>query len=251
MNLKAEIAAEIVRRASKLDYKAVDDFVDGKPFILAGGALCGDLVNDYDLYPDASDPYEIDKVVAHALAHPEKATILARTKNALTVELGERKQTVQFCTYLKPSLEELVKSFDFAHIQVGQLFRGRMLAPFMGNVFFTDEFVLASAINSTAYTGSEYPLSSLIRLFKYHKRGRLTRIGAARAAMKILKDILDRGYENYRDYKDQLDAIDLNMPEMQEAFDLFQSLSQHGLVTHTKDDSVVAHLKDGAKREDG
>lgn len=101
------------------------------------------------------------------------------------------------------------------------------------SVYYTDEFVLANVVRRTTYTGSEYPLSSLVRLFKYAKRDKLTRVGVAQAAMKTMKDILARGYENYDDFKSQLDAVDLGIPGMREAFELFKMCVARGLVRHT------------------
>lgn len=235
-----EIAKTITKRAFKLDFKAVYKLIGDKPFLLAGGALCGDEVHDFDLYPDEEDgkPFDLQEV-AKAIKDPASgATLLFESKNALTVKLNEKGQVVQFCVYRKPSLEELVKSFDFSHIQVGIRFRGNGCAPYHEHVFYTDAFVVANVTRRTVYTGSEYPMSSLMRLFKYHKRGKLMKREAAQATMKILKDVLERGYENYEDYKKQLDAIDLQYEGMQEAFDLYKAFCDKGLCQHVRGESL-------------
>ena len=233
-----EIARTIAKRAFRLDFKKVYDLVDGKPFLLAGGALCGDEVHDFDLYPDDEEgPAFSIAEVKDAVCTPDSgASLLFKSANALTVKLHDKNQVVQFCAYRKPSLEELVKSFDFSHVQVGVRFRGNGCAPYLERVFYTDAFVLANVTRRTVYTGSEYPLSSLVRLFKYHKRGKLTKAEAAQATFKIMKDVLDRGYEDYADYKDQIDAVDLAYSGMQEAFELYKAFAKRGIVEHVRED---------------
>lgn len=230
IDVKDEIKKTITNRAYKLDYETVYWLVGDRPFILAGGALCGDEVRDYDIYPDSDCRFVIDDVEALALGDPKRAEVLCKTANSLTVKLVKKNQIVQFCKYEKPSLEELVKSFDFSHIQVGIGFRGNGCAPYHEHVFYTDEFVLANVTRRTVYTGSEYPLSSLMRLMKYNKRGKLTRIDTMRAAMSILKDVIDRGYKDKDDFKTQLDAVDLGIPEMAEASELYFSMVERGMV---------------------
>lgn len=229
-----EIDKEVVRRAYRLDFEAVYELLDDRPFFLAGGSLCGDPVNDFDLYPSPVVPFDSSTVLNVVWANPGKYKLLSKTRNAVTVKLIAKDQVVQFCSYRKPSLMELVKSFDFSHIQVGVEFTGDKEPPHADTVYYTDDFVLANVKRRTVYTGSEYPLSSLVRLFKYAKRDKLTRIGVAQAAMKILKDILDRGYENYDDFKSQIDAVDLGLPDMQEAFELYKMCVTKGLVEYTR-----------------
>ena len=55
--------------------------------------------------------------------------------------------------------------------------------------------------------------------------------------MKILKDVLNRGFKNYDDFKSQIDAIDLCLPDLQEAFELYQTCVAKELVTYTKEEN--------------
>ena len=233
-NIGDEIAKVVVRRAYRLDFETVYKLLDNKPFILAGGSLCGDPVNDFDLYPDSTNPYSMAAVRESIDAHRDKVKFLSSTRNAITVKLVDEDQVVQFCSYRKPTLFDLVKSFDFSHIQVGIRFTGDGEPPHADAEYHTQEFVLANVARRTAYTGSEYPLSSLVRLFKYAKRDKLTRVGVAQAAMKIMKDILVRGYENYDDFKSQLDAVDLSVPELREAWELYRTCCDKGLVVNVR-----------------
>ena len=231
--LDKKIRAAIVRRAYKLQAKKVYAILDDRPFILAGGALCGDAVHDFDLYPAPDAPYDIAQLV-RKLSDDKSlhASPVCTTKNALTVLL-DGGQTVQFCTYCKPSTAQLVQSFDFSHVQVGARFAGHGAMPTADDVFYTDAFVLANVTRSTEYTGSEYPLGSIVRTLKYYKRGKLTRATAARGIIKMLADVLNRGYSSYADFKDQLDAIDLGVPECAEANALYSAAMKRGLVNNS------------------
>lgn len=207
--------------------------LDDRPFLLAGGALCGDAVHDFDLYPDPDTPYDIAQLARKIAESPNlHASVACQTKNALTVLLAGG-QTVQFCTYCKPSLAQLVQSFDFSHVQVGVRFAGHGAMPTADDVFYTDGFVQANVIRRTEYTGSEYPLGSIVRTLKYYKRGKLPRAMAARAILKMLADVLNRGYSDYADFKDQLDAIDLGIPDCTEANDLYSAAMMRGLVKNS------------------
>lgn len=240
IDIEDKIAKTITNRAYRLDFKTVYKLIGDKPFILAGGSLCGDEVHDFDLYPEYDNPFTVKGIEARITeTYAKDAVVVYKSPNALTVRLLAKNQIVQFCSYKKPSLEELVDSFDFSHIQVGIEFRGNGCAPFYEYVYYTDEFVLANVTRKTAYTGSEYPLSSLVRLFKYHKRGKLNKTETAQAVMKILKDVVDRGYEDYNDFKNQLDAVDLGYPDMEEAWELYKSFAAKGLVAHTLGDEEI------------
>ena len=227
------IKCTIVQRAYKLQYDRVYEILGGKPFILAGGALCGDTVHDFDIYPVKTDPYTCaDLLRALRMKKPVDVSIVAQTKNALTVLLSGG-QVVQFCSYSKPSLEELVKSFDFSHIQVGVMFTGNPEPPHADGVYYTDAFVMSNVTRCTEYTGSEYPLGSIVRTLKYYKRGKLPRATAARSIVKMLADVLNRGYAGYADFKDQLDAIDLGLPDCAEANALYSAAKTRGLVKNS------------------
>lgn len=245
IDIEDKIAKTITNRAYRLDFETVYNLIDDKPFYLAGGSLCGDEVHDFDLYPVHNDPFDARKIEAKITETCGKdAVVVYKSPNALTVRLLTKNQVVQFCSYRKLSLNALVDSFDFSHIQVGIAFRGNGCAPFHEHVYYTDAFVLANVTRKTEYTGSEYPLSSLTRLFKYHKRGKLNKTETAQAVMKIVKDVVDRGYEDYKDYKDQMNAVDLCYHDMAEAWELYKSFAAKGLVEHTLGD------KKNRKKED-
>jgi hypothetical protein len=135
---------------------------------------------------------------------------------------------------LKPTLKELVNSFDFAHVQVGVRFGGNGEPPHVDGVYFSDDFVSSNVERGTYYTGSEYPTSSLVRMGKYSSRGKFSKKEYLMSTLKILSDIVNRGFRDYDDFKDQMDAIDLGLSEYAECYNLFESMKEHGLVKSEK-----------------
>lgn len=138
---------------------------------------------------------------------------------------------IQFCKYYKTTLHELVESFDFSHCQVGVEYRtveenGSFKTPVIQCTDWTDSWVKYRITGRSTYTGSEYPLSSLIRLNKYVKRDIIIKGKSYTVeALKILADIISRGYIDYPDFKNQLDAVDLMLLEPKEsnaAYELFK-----------------------------
>ncbi len=211
--IDAKIREAVVRRANRLNFAKVYKLLDNRPFILAGGALSGDTVHDFDVYPDAKRPFTPDDALdaKHAPDNID-VSLVAHTRNAVTLLLPAG-QVVQFCAYRRPTLPTLVGSFDFSHVQVGVRFRGDGQPPQPQDVYYTDEFVVANMTRQSTYTHSEYPTSSIVRTLKYYKRGKMARPSAARSVLRAMADVVQRGFKDYADFKDQLDAIDLGMPD--------------------------------------
>ena len=80
-------------------------------------------------------------------------------------------------------------------------------------VYFSKNWVSAQLTRSTWFVGSEYPLSSLVRLMKYYARGNFERSTAISSVLAVVLAILKRGFKDYDDFKDQLDAVDLGYVE--------------------------------------
>ena len=197
-------------RAQRLLSGLPDSFLKllvGRKFAIAGNSLNSGVPRDIDLFP-------LDD---QGLLIQEKDCpfeILASTANALTIDVEG--QVVQTCNYFRPSVEELVYSFDFTHIQVGVLVLSSAPLTVL-NAYFTPQWVIAQAQGDSKYTGTtDYPLSSLLRVQKYRHQGSLSRRTAIQATFHILNHILERGFHDYEDFKDQLDAVDLGIvPEEQ------------------------------------
>ena len=210
-------------------------------YIIAGNSLNADKPHDFDIYPDNSkfDFAAIKKRVKSF----DGAYVICETRNALTVNLSG--QVLQFCNYSKPTVQQLIESFDFAHIQIGAVVHicwdpgdpedgGGYAGSFVQSVWMTDDYKAAHIIGTTWYTGSDYPLSSLVRCIKYAQRNTYANKFEYKAdILKILGDIINRGYRDYADFKDQLAAVDLLLLEEQEsqaAWRLFNICCDRGLV---------------------
>lgn len=141
-------------------------------------------------------------------AFKTKGIVVSSTKNALTLKWNT--ETVQLCSYSYKSLKDLIESFDFAHNKIGAELK---IKPFITikKIYISDDFILARTTDTTFFTGSNYPLSSMLRLMKFHKRGIITGNSHIRYTIEIMTAIIKRGFHNYDDFKDQLDAVDLGL----------------------------------------
>lgn len=172
-------------------HKLVGDFYVG------GNSLNAEHPNDIDVYPCNQEQFlSLKDTLGDAVVYT--------TKNATTAVIEHR--TVQFCNYYHTTLAKLISSFDFAHVQIGAKVTKTDIT-----VEYTDNWLAARATGNTYYTGSEYPISSLVRIGKYIKRDNFNGRTYINDIVRILTDILNRGIRNYDDFKDQLDAIDLGL----------------------------------------
>ncbi len=165
---------------------------------VAGNSLNRDSPNDIDLFPvEQGDFLGIDK-----------KGLIVETKNARTYKYKE--QVIQLCNYHHASLYELVESFDYAHIQVGA-YISNVSSKKISDLYGSQAWFDSHALQTTWFTGSEYPLSSLIRSTKYIRQGAFSGKAYIPEILKILIAIIRRGFKDYPDFKDQLDAVDLGL----------------------------------------
>lgn len=196
---------------------------DYDSYFVAGNSCNTAAPHDFDIYPCGSD---FDFRGIKSRVESVGGYVVIETRNALTVNIGGK--VIQFCNYNKHDLISLIESFDFAHIQIGVAVEidwkpgspedgGGYDGSAVKYVEFTDNWQRAHMLETTWYTGSDYPLSSLLRITKYFQRGYYAKKHEYRKdTLNILNDIISRGYRNYQDYKDQLAAIDLLLLEPEE-----------------------------------
>jgi len=192
LNIETDLRDTLTARAKRCVRVASGHLSEGE-FFLGGGAVATRDMNDIDIYPAGDAAFTIPKGV-----------ILASSKNATTIGNAP---PLQFCNYKRATLAQLVASFDFAHIQA----RAHVKDGAILSVEWTPAFVAANACRTSEFTGSDYPLSSSIRLLKYNKRGELTRHHSIHSMLNIIREIVERGFKDYEDFKDQLDAVDLGL----------------------------------------
>ena len=204
-------------------------------YFVAGNSCNASTPNDFDLYPWREDKFDFKGIKSRI--DSVGGYVISETRNALTVNIGDK--VIQFCNYWKSDLISLIESFDFAHIQIGvavSIERGSdgYEHSAIEYVEYTDNWQRAHMLETTWYTGSDYPLSSLLRIVKYFQRGcYANKFEYKKDVLNILNSIISRGYKDYKDYKDQLAAIDLLLLEPEEkkaAFDLYLTCGDCGLV---------------------
>jgi len=209
----------------KFFYKVLNQ-LDITTYVIAGNACNEEVPNDLDIYFLEEPQDKITKIIAY-LGENFSTIEIYKSKNAISFEFDGIK--IQICSYTASSLRELIESFDFSHVQVGVKVRGESI----DEVYFTDAWILSRVSRSTKYTGSAYPLSSLIRARKYAERGWLSSSGYRATVCKILASIISRGYKDYKDFKDQLaavDMLDLDEKELSAAQTLYNACVKRKLV---------------------
>ena len=211
-------------------------------YFVAGNSCNASAPHDFDLSPWYAKKFDFEGIKSRI--ESVGGYVIIETRNALTVNIGGK--TIQFCNYWKPDLISLIESFDFAHIQIGVAVsiewrpgdfeddRGGYDSSWIEYVEYTDSWQRAHMLETTWYTGSDYPLSSLLRTVKYFQRGAYAnKYEYKKDILNILNSIISRGYKDYQDYKDQLAAVDLLLLEPEEkeaAWNLYLTCGDRGLV---------------------
>ena len=234
-NIKDKIRERMEHRLKSV-YSAIAICLsyDYSGYFVAGNSCNAAIPHDFDIYPwgCAFNFKDIKSRVESVGGH-----VVIETRNALTVNFSGK--IVQFCNYKKPDLISLIESFDFAHIQIGVAVEIEWDSDgydfsIIKYVEYTDDWIQAHMLETTWYTGSDYPLSSLLRTTKYFQRGAYAKKHEYKKdILKILNDIIGRGYKDYLDYKDQLAAVDLLLLEPDEkeaAWNLYLTCGYRGLV---------------------
>lgn len=217
---------------------------DNFEFAIAGNSLNKDTPNDYDLYALGEFKFDLEKIKEKV--EKSYGKILSETANALTVKLDDT--VLQFCIYKYPTLKELVDTFDFAHIQIGAAFSTTLSDDSnyyhisLLDIYYTSNWEKAKLLETTFYTKpkveTSYPISSLLRSFKYKERGTFSGNSHIVSVFEILKQLLERGFNGYSDFKDQLAAVDLRLLEEKEsdaAFSFYKVCKAKGLVKDIDD----------------
>lgn len=234
----------IYRRARKVNLTKIGQLVNRENFILAGGALCSDSPNDYDIFGNGSR-FDIEEIEGRC--DGTNAEIVSKTINALTVRIDGK--IVQICSHWKNSMQNLVKSFDFSHCRAGCLccFCKCDNAYNPVEAYWEDDFVCAMACGDTKYTGSgEYPINTLVRAGKFYKQGKFASYHSYKiSVIQILSDIIKRGLFDADDVQRQLSAISDNIDETDEAQILADILHRDGTPPARSNENAITDDDDG------
>lgn len=233
--MRESIFGRMNSRLRAIEFNKFVKLLELRLVYVCGGSCTIASPNDYDVYlPKSEDPLFISNVVNAlcklGLDSNSGVEVLTSSKNAYTIRWNG-KHIIQICFYTKPSLLELVSSFDYSYCQVGIAYDPDKYDGFrVVDVAYTEHYARFVATGITEYVGSEYPLSSLIRLVKTAEKGYFAKRSYIRSFIKILNDIYSRGFNGYVDFKDQLDAIDLlllsNEYEKTDLMSLFNKLNR-------------------------
>lgn len=217
---KIEIDRLIASRAQRLEHP--EDIADilGSGFILAGGALSSDNPpKDFDIFrPEGID---ISRMSSWLQCRMPQWTLLSHTRNAVTAKYCG--QIIQLCAYRKENPEKLIEAFDFSHCQAAAVFD---MNGALERTVYTDRFATFVYDGFIQYTGSEYPLASLMRCAKFISRGDITKPEIWKPIiLDIITDIVSRGFEDVDDFLDQCSSISESFKDMNsDAGDLFKLL---------------------------
>jgi hypothetical protein len=214
MDALIEGTKDVIRKriSKRIPIKFIADNIV-KQFYIAGNSLNKDNPNDIDIFPIDKVKFNIEnEFFTNLQGKKESITIISETKNAITTHIycDNQTYTVQFCNYFHNSLKDLVDSFDFSHVQVGaEIISGKSIRE--SQIYFTEAYMKSKLSQSTEFVGSKYPLSSLLRTFKYEKRGDFAGKSYMISVFRIVEAIIRRGFNNYNDFKEQLDSVDLGL----------------------------------------
>lgn len=229
-NVATEVAVILLGSKNSAYYQSCEYWV-------AGSSLLKDKPNDFDLY--CEEGFNFNDIEKNIKLVPN-TNIVSKSINCITVKIKDT--VVQFCRYHAPTLIELIYSFDFAHCQIGigikSFYNREGNAAFLlkDKLEYTPNWEKAMLTQSTFYIGSDYPLSSLLRINKYKERGLYNATSYKVDVLKVCADIINRGFASYDDFKDQLAAIDLLLfseAEEDAAYKLFNTCCDRGLVSNT------------------
>lgn len=254
--IKDEIKERILIR---IDPQYLEEVCKDEKFVvIAGNSLNKAKPHDIDVYRFLEDnaeekPVEFDHTVfvdgnIRAVAKLDWCTghggphrIVYESANARTVKHDET--TYQYCAYQKP-FHKLIESFDYAHVQVGAVLDLKKHE--ITEVYFTDKYVRWLLTGKSCFTGSEFPLSSLLRAEKYKRYEVLNSHEFRTCVLTALGDVIERGFNDYDDFKKQLEAVDLLLLEEDEsnaAYRLYAICENRNLVRKPRGTKLPEDVK--------
>jgi hypothetical protein len=194
---RLKMIEKIVARRLKPYLDILASKVDLEYCWVGGSSLIMDEPNDIDLFPDPRCPH-----FKNAIHDGLKDHLVFQSANADTYVVDGKK--IQACSHAAASLEDLLKSFDFAHVQIGATIHDGIIE----GLLYTQDYHTATTAHTTYYTGTDFPLTSLIRLHKYTQRGLLTEGQRIYTTFEILADLANRGFTSYDDFCRQILGMD-------------------------------------------
>jgi hypothetical protein len=166
------------------------------------------------------------------ISHSSKKRLF-ETDNAITCR--DHGQVIQLCKFAYQDLRAMITAFDFAHCQMGVRARITKIRELeYVDSDWTPEFINARVTGDTWFTSGAMPVSSIVRLLKFHKRGMVSRRSAVDSVIKILAQIADDGFVSREDFEAQVNGIEddviervLRNPDRKDVADALDSLYEN------------------------
>ena len=176
--------------------------------------LMGEFVNDYDIYfytkEDAEkikDYYQRQRLDSSFIPGTHKFECKLITENAINLS-----DKIQLIIKFVGTPEEVTEKFDWQHIKSYYLCKQEKL-------FLKHDIYRLICEKELIYTGSDYPLSSLMRLKKYIKKGwNVSNTTILHITLDIVASFnkmeADRQFEQAKHRREQLEKINQKIKDM-------------------------------------
>lgn len=232
--IKDSILKRMYRRLNTLEFNEVMKLLGVESLYICGNSCNDATPNDYDIYLTPRNGVgKFNEIFLKREEFGPDLKCISNSMNALTFKWKDR-YIVQLCSYHKPSLRDMINSFDFSYCRVGvEVFLLNGKDCLLSKVEVTPEYIEYLVTGVTEFVNSEYPLSSLIRVIKTNEKGLFNGRSYIKSIIKILNTIVSRGFVDYNDFKDQLDAVDLGLLDeeirdsKQDFFTLYKLLTKN------------------------
>lgn len=222
---KEEVEKQLKNRAhqilAKMEYFK-DALTDNTPFFLGGSAIAASNPNDIDIF------FLSSKFAGDAIRWVgSKTGVLGKIKkiydgdSAYTFECSSSDVPFQFIRKSFGSLQIMIDSFDFAHIQAGVEVVKTMGKFEICRTYWTDAYEKSLEIGDSWYTGSDNPFSALYRLSKYHAKGEVSALSFKTQMIKIINDMFEQEYIGSAQVRRQLSVIAMSDVFGKENSDLY------------------------------
>jgi len=164
----------------------IREIIKTKSFVTGGcipSMIIGEWVNDYDFY--FIDPDSAQEVKDYySSSHPEFVSDRFKI-NLITENSVNLSDKIQLVTKFTGEPEKIVKSFDWKHIKSYYIYPDKII--------FSDDVYRLICEKELIYTGSKFPLSTLLRVRKYIKKGwTISTASMTHVVMDIVKTFLDK-----------------------------------------------------------
>jgi len=201
------------------------DALHGSLFFLGGSAIAASNPHDIDIFFSSQEYIGAASrwVDSKAGIFTEKVLVGQGTKKVIEgikkIHNGENAYTFkcptsdipfQFIRIPFSSLEIMIDSFDFSHIQAGVEVVEVMGKFKICQIYWTDAYEKSLEIGDSWYTGSNNPFSALYRLSKYHAKGEVSALSLKTQTIRIINDMFEQEYEGHDQVNKQLSAIGLS-----------------------------------------